>query len=63
METSPIPRAGPRRTWPRARRGKSGGAIGFYSLLHATKTMLKIDAHEIHPDGSDPQIDTVTITK
>ena len=42
---------------------KSGGAIGFYTLLRATKTELTLDAHEIRPDGSDPTFDTVTITK
>jgi hypothetical protein len=42
---------------------KSGGAIGFYGLLKATKTDLTIDAHEIRADGSDPVFDTVTLTK
>jgi hypothetical protein len=42
---------------------KSGGAIGLYTLIHASKTQLRIDAHELRADGSDPMFDTVTITK
>ncbi len=42
---------------------KSGGAIGIYGLLHATKTTLTLDGHEIRADGTDPVFDTVTLTK
>lgn len=42
---------------------KSGGAIGFYGIMTATATTLKVDAHELRADGSDPVIDTFTISK
>ena len=41
----------------------SGASIGLYTLIHASKTQLKIEAYELKVDGSDPQFDTVTITK
>lgn len=42
---------------------KSGGAIGFYGLLKATQSELVLEGYELHPDGTDPMFDTVTITK
>jgi hypothetical protein len=42
---------------------KTSGAIGFYGMLKATQTELKIEGYELRSDGSDPMIDTFTITK
>ncbi len=39
------------------------GAIGAYAFLTVDKTTLSIEAHELRPDGTDPQIDAYTITK
>jgi acid phosphatase type 7 len=41
----------------------SGGALGFYSILTVDATSLKLEAHEIEADASDPIFDTYTITK
>jgi hypothetical protein len=41
---------------------KTSGAIGLYGILTATKTSLKLSAHELRTDGSDPMFDEVTIT-
>jgi hypothetical protein len=37
--------------------------LGFYGILTATQTTLKLEAHELRPDASDPIFDTLTITK
>lgn len=37
--------------------------LGFYGILTATQTSLKLEAHELRPDASDPIFDTLTITK
>lgn len=42
---------------------KSGGALGFYALVRATQKELKLEAHELRADGSDPVFDEITITK
>jgi hypothetical protein len=42
---------------------KSGGAIGFYSILTVSKTALIIDSHELRADATDPSFDTITINK
>ena len=42
---------------------KTGGAIGVYAYLTATKTELTLESHELRPDGTDPVFDTYTITK
>jgi len=42
---------------------KTGGAIGAYTFLTATKTELTLEAHELRPDGTDPKFDTYVITK
>jgi hypothetical protein len=38
-------------------------AIGIYGILTADATTLKLEAHELHADASDPIFDTFTITK
>lgn len=38
------------------------GGIGVYGILTATKTSLKLEAHDLTADGSDPIFDTLTIT-
>jgi hypothetical protein len=40
-----------------------GGSIGLYSYLTVTPTSMKLEAHELHADGSDPIFDTYTFTK
>lgn len=42
---------------------KTGGAIGFYGVVTATQSELRLEAHELRPDGSDPVFDTMTITR
>ncbi|MEZ4314699.1 MAG: metallophosphoesterase family protein [Polyangiaceae bacterium] len=42
---------------------KSSGAIGFYSILKASKSTLELTGYELWSDGTDPVIDTVTLTK
>ncbi|MFT3766078.1 MAG: metallophosphoesterase [Minicystis sp.] len=42
---------------------KNGGAIGLYGVLTADATSLKLDAHELRADGSDPVFDSFTIDK
>lgn len=42
---------------------KTGGAIGVYGFLTASKTELSLEAYELHPDGTDPLFDTYVITK
>jgi hypothetical protein len=37
--------------------------LGLYGILSATQTTLKLEAHELRPDASDPVFDTLTITK
>lgn len=37
--------------------------FGFYSFLKANKTTLTLESHQLVADGSDPIIDTLTITK
>jgi acid phosphatase type 7 len=39
------------------------GGFGFYSFIKATKASLTLESHEVRADGSDPIIDTMTITK
>jgi hypothetical protein len=39
------------------------GAIGLYSVLTATKSSLKIEAHSLTAAGDDPIFDSYTITK
>jgi len=41
----------------------SGGAVGVYGTLRATKTSLTLDARELRLDATDPTFDTLTITK
>jgi hypothetical protein len=41
----------------------TNGALGFYALLKADKTSLKLETHELRADGSDPLTDEVLITK
>jgi hypothetical protein len=41
----------------------STGALGIYGILKATSTTLTLTAHNLTADGSDPVIDTYTITK
>jgi hypothetical protein len=38
-------------------------SLGVYGILSATQTTLKLEAHELRPDASDPIFDTLTITK
>jgi acid phosphatase type 7 len=42
---------------------KASGALGVYGILSVTSTQLTLDAFELRADGSDPSIDTLTITK
>lgn len=42
---------------------KSGGAIGFYTILTASKSALIIDSRELRADATDPTFDTITINK
>ena len=42
---------------------KSGSALGFYSLLKATKGKLTIESHELRADGSDPVFDAIDLVK
>ena len=42
---------------------KDSGAFGFYAFLKVDKGSLKLEAHELRGDGSDPIIDEMTITK
>lgn len=42
---------------------KTGGAIGAYGFLTASKTQLALEAFELRPDGTDPPIDSYVITK
>ena len=42
---------------------KTGGALGFYGILKATKASLTLEAHELRADESDPVFDTITMTK
>lgn len=37
--------------------------LGVYGILSATATTLKLDAHDLRPDASDPIFDTFTLTK
>jgi purple acid phosphatase-like protein/calcineurin-like phosphoesterase family protein len=37
--------------------------LGLYGILAVTQTTLKLEAHDLRPDGSDPIFDTLTITK
>jgi acid phosphatase type 7 len=37
--------------------------LGLYGILSATTGTLKLEAHELRPDASDPVFDTLTITK
>lgn len=41
----------------------NGTALGLYSVLTVTPASLKIEAHELLADASDPIFDTVTLTK
>jgi hypothetical protein len=41
----------------------SGSGIGVYAVLTADGTTLKLEAHELRADASDPVIDTFTKTK
>ena len=41
----------------------SGGAIGLYGILTVDATSLKLDAHELRADQTDPIIDALAITK
>jgi hypothetical protein len=42
---------------------KSGGALGFYSLLRVGPQKLVIESHELRADGSDPTFDTAELAK
>lgn len=42
---------------------KDGAALGLYGLLTMEKGSLKLEAHELRADKSDPVFDTLTITK
>jgi acid phosphatase type 7 len=42
---------------------RNGGALGFYAIMTASGTELRIDAHELAADGTDPVFDTFTIQK
>jgi hypothetical protein len=37
--------------------------LGLYGILSVTQSTLKLEAHELRPDASDPVFDTLTITK
>ena len=37
--------------------------LGLYGILSVTQSTLKLEAHELKPDASDPVFDTLTITK
>ena len=39
------------------------GGLGNYGFLTADKTELWVEAFALRPDGTDPQIDSYTITK
>lgn len=39
------------------------GSLGFYSIMEIDKSSLKLEAHELRADGTDPVIDTFTLTK
>jgi len=41
----------------------SVSVFGLYGILSATATTLKLDAHDLRMDGSDPIFDTFTLTK
>jgi acid phosphatase type 7 len=41
----------------------SKATFGFYSFLTANKTTLTLESHHLTADGTDPIIDTMTITK
>jgi hypothetical protein len=41
----------------------SMSVLGVYGILSATATTLKLDAHDLRPDASDPIFDTFTLTK
>lgn len=44
--------------------GYDGASVlGVYGILSATATTLKLDAHDLRPDASDPIFDTFTLTK
>jgi hypothetical protein len=40
-----------------------GGTVGLYGVLTVDKKTLKLEAHELRVDASDPIFDTLTITK
>lgn len=40
-----------------------GGGLGAYAFLTVDKTSLTIESHELRADGTDPQIDSFTISK
>jgi hypothetical protein len=42
---------------------KDGAALGLYGLLTLEKASLKLEAHELRADKSDPIFDTLTISK
>lgn len=42
---------------------QTGGAVGVYGILTVSKAELKLEAHELRPDGTDPVFDTLTISK
>lgn len=42
---------------------KEAPALGLYSVIRATKAELKLSAYELRADGTDPEIDTFTISK
>ena len=37
--------------------------LGLYGILSVTSSTLKLEAHDLRPDASDPIFDTLTITK
>ena len=41
----------------------SVSVLGVYGILTATQATLKLEAHDLRPDASDPIFDTFTITK
>lgn len=43
--------------------GGTGGILGLYALVSVDPHNLKLEAHELHADASDPVFDSYTITK
>jgi hypothetical protein len=41
----------------------AGKALGLYAMLKVSRASLTIEAHSLQTDGTDPVIDTLTVTK